>query len=82
MPNKMLLQSCGNDRALAGVTKARRRHMLALGIERMSELAVIECEGKIVHSEAAKFREAFTSQQDARIIVLIFPKSVESTALV
>jgi anti-anti-sigma regulatory factor len=44
--------------------------MLALGIEKMSELAVIECEGRIVHSEAAKLREAVTSQQDARIIVL------------
>jgi anti-anti-sigma factor len=44
--------------------------MLALEIEKMSELAVIECEGRIMHGEAAKLREAVTSQQDARIIVL------------
>lgn len=44
--------------------------MLALGIEKMGELAVIDCEGRIAHGEAAKLREAITSQAHARIIVL------------
>jgi anti-anti-sigma regulatory factor len=45
--------------------------MLALRIEKMGELAVVECEGRIVRSEAAvKLREAVTSLQNARIIVL------------
>jgi anti-anti-sigma regulatory factor len=45
--------------------------MLGVHIERIGQLAVIECEGRIVCSEAAfKLREAITSQRDARIIVL------------
>ena len=44
--------------------------MLAPGIERMGELAVIECEGRIMHGEAAKLREAITSQANAQIIVI------------
>ena len=45
--------------------------MLALCIEKIGELAVVECEGRIVRSEAAiKLREAVTSLRTARIIVL------------
>ncbi len=45
--------------------------MLALRIEKIGELAVVECEGRIVRSEAAiKLREAVTSLRDARLIVL------------
>jgi len=33
-------------------------------------LAVVECEGSIVQSEAFKLREAVTSQKDARIVVI------------
>jgi len=45
--------------------------MLSVHTENIGEMAVIECEGRIVRSEAAfKLREAVTSQRDARIIVL------------
>src|ERR1700730_15282314 len=45
--------------------------MLSVSIENIGDLAVIECEGRVVRSEAAfRLREAVTSQQDARIIVL------------
>jgi len=42
-----------------------------LGIERIGELGVVECKGRIVRSEAAyTLREAVTSLRDARTIVL------------
>ena len=45
--------------------------MLNVTVETIGELAVVECEGKIVRSEAVlKLREAVTSQTDARIVVL------------
>ena len=45
--------------------------MLSIHTENIGEMAVIECEGRIVRSEAAfKLREAVTSQRGARIIVL------------
>jgi anti-anti-sigma regulatory factor len=45
--------------------------MLSVHIEKMGDIAVIGCEGRIVHSESAfKLRDAVTSQLDARVIVL------------
>ncbi len=45
--------------------------MLKVHIENIGEMAIIECEGRIVRSEAAfKLREAVNSQSHARIIVL------------
>ena len=45
--------------------------MLSIHIENIGEMAIIECEGGIVGSEAAfKLREGVTSQRGARIIVL------------
>jgi len=45
--------------------------MLNVTVANIGELAVIGCEGRIVHSESAyKLREAVTSQTDARIIVV------------
>jgi len=45
--------------------------MLNVIVENIGELAVVECEGRIVHREAAvKLRKAVTSQTDARIVVL------------
>ena len=42
-----------------------------LHIEKIGDLAVIKCEGRVVRSEAAfKLREAVTSLRNARIIVL------------
>ena len=45
--------------------------MLNLDIERIGELAVVECKGRIVRSGAAfKLRKAVTSLEDLRIVVL------------
>jgi anti-anti-sigma regulatory factor len=45
--------------------------MLNVHIENIGEIAVVECEGRLVRSEAAlKLREAVKLQSDARIIVL------------
>ena len=45
--------------------------MLTVHIENIGDMAVIECEGRIVRSEAAfKLRDAVTLQSDTRIIVL------------
>ena len=45
--------------------------MLSVHIENIGEIAVIECEGRIVQSEAAfELRKAVNLQSDARIIVL------------
>jgi len=45
--------------------------MLSIHVERVGDIAIIECKGRIVRSEAAfKLRDAFTSQRDARTIVL------------
>ena len=45
--------------------------MLNVNVEHIGELAVVECEGSIVQSEAAvKLREVVTSQTDARIVVI------------
>ena len=45
--------------------------MLSVHTESIGEIAIIECEGRIVRSEAAlNLREAVTSQRNARIIVL------------
>jgi anti-anti-sigma factor len=45
--------------------------MLNMHIDNINDLAVVECEGRIVGSEAAfRLREAVTSQTEARIVVL------------
>jgi len=45
--------------------------MLRVHVENIGEMAVIDCEGRIVRGEAAfKLREAVKSQSHARIIVL------------
>src|SRR6202165_2601384 len=45
--------------------------MLKVNIDNIGDLAVVECEGRIVQSEADfQLREAVTSQRDARIVVL------------
>ena len=45
--------------------------MLSVNVEKIGELAVVECEGRLVKSEAAsKLREAVTMQTDARIVVV------------
>jgi anti-anti-sigma regulatory factor len=45
--------------------------MLSVHIENIGEMAIIECEGRIVRSEAAlELRKAVNLQSDARTIVL------------
>ena len=45
--------------------------MLNVSVENIGELAVVECEGRLVQSESAhELRESVTSQTDARIVVL------------
>lgn len=45
--------------------------MLNVTVENIGELAVVECEGRLVQSESAqKLHVAVTSQTDARIVVL------------
>ena len=44
---------------------------MRLHMDHIGEMAVVECQGKIVRSEAAfRLRDAVTSQRDARVIVL------------
>jgi anti-anti-sigma regulatory factor len=53
------------------IMQHREAVMLNVTVENIGELAVVECEGKIVQREAAlKLRKAVTSQTDARIVVL------------
>ena len=45
--------------------------MLNVNTEKVGDLAVIECEGRIVRSDAAfRLREAVNAQRDSRMIVL------------
>lgn len=47
--------------------------MLSIHVDNVGDLAVIECEGRLVRSDAAlKLRQAVMSQLGARIIVLDF----------
>jgi anti-anti-sigma regulatory factor len=45
--------------------------MPSIHIDRVGEMAVVECQGRFVRSDIAfKLRDAVTSQADARIVVL------------
>ena len=45
--------------------------MLKINVDNIGDLAVVECEGRIVQSDAAfRLREAVTLQGDARTVVL------------
>lgn len=59
----------GTTRALT--TTEQAKHMLSVHIENIGEMAIIECDGRIVRSEAAlELRKAVNLQSDARTIVL------------
>jgi anti-anti-sigma regulatory factor len=61
----------GTPLALTAAEQSWEKNMLSVHIENIGEMAIIECEGRIVRSEAAfKLREALNLQSDARIIVL------------
>jgi anti-anti-sigma regulatory factor len=52
-------------------TNAGATQMRIVNIEKLGELRVVECDGRIVRSEAAfALRDGITSQSDARVIVL------------
>jgi anti-anti-sigma regulatory factor len=45
--------------------------MLAIRVEKFTELTVVECRGRITHSDAVfKLRDTVQSQDDARVIAL------------
>jgi anti-anti-sigma factor len=56
---------------MLGIEPCWEETMLNVTVENIGELAVVECEGRIVQSDSAyKLREAVTSLTDARIVVL------------
>jgi anti-anti-sigma regulatory factor len=58
-------------RALTTTAVGQEKNMLSVHFENAGEMAVIECEGRIVRSEDAfKLRNAVNLQSDSRIIVL------------
>jgi anti-anti-sigma factor len=65
----MQVTSDGTTRAL--LASRLEKNMLTVYIENIGDMAVIECEGRIVQSEdALKLRKAVNLQADARTIVL------------
>jgi anti-anti-sigma factor len=45
--------------------------MLTIRVEHFTDLAVVECQGRIIHSDSVfKLRDAVQSQDDARVIAL------------
>src|SRR5271168_2402885 len=69
--NKHRTQRNGSTRAISATGRVGRKNMLSVHTENIGEMAVIECEGRIVRSEAAfKLRNAVNLQSDARMIVL------------
>jgi len=64
--------------------KVREKAMLDLHVEKIGELTVVECEGRVVRSEdVIKLRETVTSLRNARIIVLDLSEvhAIESSGL-
>jgi len=71
LSTKCRLKFDGTARALRAGGPGSKDVMLRVSIENLADLAVFECEGRVVQSEAdIKLRGAVTSQQGARIIVL------------
>jgi anti-anti-sigma regulatory factor len=59
------------SRANGSLKLALEDSMLALHVENMNDLAVIECKGRIIHSDAVfKLRDAVQAQRTAHIIAL------------
>ena len=53
------------------LAKGPEEAMLTLNIDNIGDLAIVECEGRIVRSDAAfKLRDAVTSQSQARTVVV------------
>jgi anti-anti-sigma regulatory factor len=61
----------GKARAVRHCMTFGRAAMLKVNIERMGDVAVIHCEGRVVQSAAAfRLRDAVTQQKDARVSLL------------
>jgi anti-anti-sigma regulatory factor len=66
-------QAVGNGtiRAVHVLTLILETAMLSIHVDNIGDLAIIECQGRIVRSEAAlRLRQAVILQSDARVIVL------------
>jgi len=71
MCHKSGLQVDGIALALGDGERMPGEAMLGVHIDKIGDLAIVECEGRVVRSEAAfQLRQAIISQRDARIIVL------------
>ncbi len=58
---------------LWGASKAREEGMLDLHVEKIGELAVVECEGRVVRTEAAfKLRKRSRRCEMRELLCLIF----------
>src|SRR5437867_10397316 len=52
-------------------TDSQENTMFSIHTDKIGDMAVVECEGRIVRSDAAfKLRDAVTSQTDANVVVL------------
>jgi anti-anti-sigma regulatory factor len=61
----------GSFRALTRERQSKEEIMPNIHVDKVGEMAVVECEGRFVRSEEAyKLRDAVTSQSDANVIVL------------
>jgi anti-anti-sigma regulatory factor len=68
--HKPQLQSDGTVRA-PGVSERSRRIMMDVHIDKIGDLAIVECAGRVVRSEAAiQLRDVVTSQEGVQLIVL------------
>jgi anti-anti-sigma regulatory factor len=68
MLHKLFELICGSGLAVEG---RRRVVVMSVNVERVGELSVVECDGRIVRSDTAfALRDSVTSQADARVIVL------------
>ena len=62
---------CGITRAIDFIAALWRTRMLDLGMEKIGELVIVDCRGRIVRSEAAlNLSQVVTSLEDFQIIVL------------
>src|SRR5258708_1110045 len=60
-----------HDTCSHNICSWQEKNMLSVHMENIGEMAVIDCEGRIVRSEDAfKLRDAVNLQSDSRIIVL------------
>ena len=70
-PEQNAQDPIGKARAVRHGMTFGRAAMLKVNIERIGDVAVIHCEGRVVQSAGAfRLRDAVTQQKDARVILL------------